>query len=128
MKIKQILEAKYHKPAKVAIHEIINARGDTATYKHVTEMENLIKYMEACVAEDDDVIEDMNEQWGFGIGAVMYNYKPQEILNAIQAKQGWAGMHEEGVVGLSVKGPAHAKTLAQAAWAGDEDDEEDDWY
>ncbi|MHA2403520.1 MAG: hypothetical protein ACXADH_11065 [Candidatus Kariarchaeaceae archaeon] len=133
MKLEQLKEAKYHRPSKVAVHEIIGGRyGEIDHFKSVTTMEDLVKYIEAAAIEaaaneDDDTLEDMDDM-PWSIGAVMYNYKPQEILGALKKKQGWAGNHEEGVVGISTKGPAHAKMLASNEWAGGEDDDDEDWY
>ena len=60
MKLKQLQEAKYHNaPDKVAIHEVISSgRGDGISHhKAVVQLDKLIKYIEATVAEDDGVLE-----------------------------------------------------------------------
>ncbi len=128
MKLHHLHEATYHKTkTKVAVYEITSGRyGDMSHDKSVLNINDLIKFMDAAVADDEEAMEDLDMPWG--ISAVLYNYKPKEIMDSIKKKQGWAGEHEEGVIGLSVKGPAHAKTLATVAWAGGEDDEEEDWY
>ena len=132
MKLVTIIEAKYHNTRdKVAIHEIIGGRGgDIDHFKSVVQLDKLIKYIEAAAAGDDDVLESEEmEDIPYSVSAVMYNYKPHEIFNAMKAKKGWSGYHEEGVIGMSTRGPAHAKLLAASAWADDEDeDEEEDWY
>ncbi len=132
MKLKHLQEAKYHNaPDKVAIHEVISSRGeDISHFKSVVKLDKLIKYIEATVAEDDSVIEsDEMEDIPWSVGAVLYNYKPHEIFDSMKAKKGWGGMHEEGAMGMSTKGPAHAKSLALSAWADDSgDDDEEDWY
>lgn len=127
MKLQQLHEAKYHRAkTKVAVYEITSGRGGMDYDKSVLNMADIVEFMRAASVEDEEAMEDMDMPWG--ISAVLYNYKPKEILDAIKKKQGWAGSHEEGVIGLSVKGPAHAKALATAEWAGDDDDEEEDWY
>ncbi len=128
MKLHHLHEAKYHRvKTKVAAYEITSGRyGDMDYSKDVLNMNDLIKFMDAAVADDEEAMEDLDLPWG--ISAVLYNYKPKEILDSMKKKQGWAGSHEEGVIGLSVKGPAHARALATAEWAGDEGDEEEDWY
>jgi len=131
MKLRNLQEAKYHNaPDRVAVHEVISSRGEPMSHhKAVVPLDKLIKYIEAAAAEDDDVLEDDEmDDIPWSIGAVLYNYKPQEIFDGMQAKRGWSGTHEEGAVGISTKGPAHAKSLALSAWADDTEDDEEDWY
>jgi len=124
MKLKQLQEAKYYKPMRLAYYEIIEGRmGDTSIAKAVITDQDLKK-----AAMDDDGLEDVADEYSlWSIGEILSDNALDQIMKTIAKEGGWSSMTEEGSVGISRKGMKHANLLAKAAFIQSGDDDDEDW-
>ena len=123
MNLRQLQEAKYYKPMRLAYYEIIEGRmGDTDIRKAVVTDQDLKK-----AAMDEDALGDLADEHGmWSLGEVLSNSLDQ-IMKTVAKEGGWSSMTEEGSVGISKKGMKHAGLLAKAAFVQDDGDEDEDW-
>ncbi len=124
MKLRQLQEAKYYKPMRLAYYEIIEGRmGDTTIQKAVITDQDLKK-----AAMDEEALDDfVDEHSLWSIGEVLSDNSLDQIMKTIAKEGGWSTMIEEGSVGISKKGMKHANLLAKAAFIQSGDDDDEDW-
>ncbi len=124
MKLRQLQEAKYYKPMRLAYYEIIEGRmGDTSIRKAVFTDQDFKK-----AAMDEDALDEFaNEHGIWSIGEVLSDNSLDQIMKTIAKEGGWSTMTEEGSVGISKKGMKHAGLIAKATFVPDDDDEDEDW-
>ena len=128
-----INEARHTTPVRLAVFEIFYVRyGGENIYKYTTNNEELGQLYQAIKEDNDDFVEEFDKQKGggvIGLPDVLIDNGIDEIEATIRKTGGFADMWEEGVVGISAKGPKHARRIAlEAASDIGADDDEEDWF
>ena len=129
MTLKQLLEAKYQgTPTKLAFCVIGNSRGHNYQNKGVFTTQEIAEYVK--IEDEEDRIEFAEQQNPSLRHAfeILLDHNVSNMMTSVSKTGKWVGNFEEEVIGVSAKGPKHAKQLAVNAWSNFDDDEEDDWF
>lgn len=133
MKIQQLLEAKTG-PTRLAYVEMIDdGSGQSMTYKYVTSVQEL-DYLHKMWKKD-------RNEFGFAIdetdledirgGYEVFEEQWNKLKRSIQQTGSWATEFEDGAIGISARGPKHARQIAHVEFMkafDQEEDDDEDWY